>query len=88
MGDLIRCVSGHSEVLADGREVPRGEYASDVDLKDDHNKTLLEEGKIIKLTAAEGKKAGNITPIPAPPKPEPDPDDPDGSQPDNEGSTR
>lgn len=45
--ESIKCVSIHSESLADGRNVPVGEVAHDVDLTLPENERLLEEGRII-----------------------------------------
>lgn len=69
MGDAVKVVSGHSEYLSDGREVPDGVYALDVDLKDVRNTRLLDERRIVKVDASALKELPkDAVKIPAPKK--------------------
>lgn len=47
MPDVVKCVSRHAEDLADGRVLAPGATASGVDVSDEHNKRLVEEGRLI-----------------------------------------
>jgi hypothetical protein len=61
MGDTIRCASGHTEELGDGRSVERGGFAHDVDLSDETNARLLREGRIIKVPADQAPDPPKLT---------------------------
>jgi hypothetical protein len=56
MTDTVKCVRGPLVDLDDGRQVLLGEVARDVDLGNEHNKTLIEEGRLLRLTPAQAKK--------------------------------
>lgn len=47
MGDTIKCVSDHAEDLGDGRTLPVGHLAPDVDSENVTVQRLLAEGKVI-----------------------------------------
>lgn len=53
--DSIKNVSVHSESLADGRDLPVGEVAHEVDLTLPENKALLEQGRIIKVAGGDAE---------------------------------
>jgi hypothetical protein len=53
MGETIRNTSQHSEELGDGRSVERGGFALDVDLDNEVNRRLLDEGRIIRASEPE-----------------------------------
>jgi hypothetical protein len=49
MDNTIRCNSGHTEELGDGRSIERGGFAHGVDLQDETNARLLRDGLIIEV---------------------------------------
>lgn len=54
-----KLVSSHAEDLADGSVVAPGEVIPKLDEKDPHNKRLLDEGRLIKVSEAKKSPANN-----------------------------
>lgn len=46
----VKCTSDHAEDLADGRTVAPGEIIEGVETKEAHNKRLINEGRLLRLS--------------------------------------
>lgn len=71
-----KCVSDHVEDLADGRQVAPGEIIEGVETKEPHNKRLLEEERLLRLTPKQADEVEDDHDVVIPP-PDPANDDAD-----------